>query len=477
MYYGWKRACLLESCCVENGVCKQIQHERGYEMDKTQVFEEIFSAYQFGNLGFFAGAGLSKELTSGNYSVDQALDWESLLKKVCVCLELEDYNFKSTISLPEHATKICHEYADKKKIPYSNAVQVFKEKVSSLCTWKLSDGKGDEYRAYMDVLTPSWIITTNFDLLLELVLRERCFTLYPEDPLILQKDRIPVYHLHGARLDPESIVINQEDYVKLFRPNEYRQIKMPLVFKESTILFIGYGIGDINIMTAIDWNNHVLIENSSVSYPSSKIQLLYKGTDGDVKEPYELENGVIVVEIHSIADFFKEYIEFHKEKLVELESEQQSVSLVNQMFWNADASEIERFIVDKGHRDQTIDVVKQHGRTVLSSFIYFFSQVMSEMSDRCMENGAFEQYEIRLNIILDIICNFKLRDIHPSLMAIVGEHLGTVARFIGTDKGKSWEAHRTWKTRLGSIPDCMINELRSIAERNNEYSLKEILEY
>jgi len=51
----------------------------------------------------------------------------------------------------------------------------------------------------------------------------------------------------------ELYIIVQEDYVGQFRPTEYRQIKMALMIKESTMLIIGYGLGDVNVLTALDW--------------------------------------------------------------------------------------------------------------------------------------------------------------------------------------------------------------------------------
>ncbi len=51
--------------------------------------------------------------------------------------------------------------------------------------------------------------------------------------------------MHGIRTSPNSIIISQEDYISLFRPNQYRQQKLSLSIKESTTLIIGYGLGDV----------------------------------------------------------------------------------------------------------------------------------------------------------------------------------------------------------------------------------------
>ena len=53
-----------------------------------------------------------------------------------------------------------------------------------------------------------------------------------------------MFHLHGVRTNPKEIIIAQEDYITLFRPSEYRQMKLALTIKESTTLFLGYGLGE-----------------------------------------------------------------------------------------------------------------------------------------------------------------------------------------------------------------------------------------
>lgn len=38
---------------------------------------------------------------------------------------------------------------------------------------------------------------------------------------------IPIYHIHGVCNIPDSIVITNEDYAYMFRPNDYRQARLP----------------------------------------------------------------------------------------------------------------------------------------------------------------------------------------------------------------------------------------------------------
>ncbi|MBO1912124.1 SIR2 family protein, partial [Microvirga sp. 3-52] len=165
-----------------------------------------------------------------------------------------DYSsiYKTGISYPEISTLICDKYASDNNIPYEEAKFLFKSKVCELTNWYPDSEQRGIYSEYLELMDPKWIITTNYDLVIESLLTGRCLSLSPQDYLTSPKEAIPVYHLHGIRHNPESIIITQEDYVKLFRPNEYRQIKLALTIKESTSLILGYGLGDVNVLSAVD---------------------------------------------------------------------------------------------------------------------------------------------------------------------------------------------------------------------------------
>ncbi len=75
-----------------------------------------------------------------------------------------------------------------------------------------------------------------------------CYPLSPDDQLVAPKGVIPVYHLHGIRTNPDSIIITQEDYIELFRPNQYRQQKLSLTLKESVMATFPNGLQPIFII-------------------------------------------------------------------------------------------------------------------------------------------------------------------------------------------------------------------------------------
>jgi hypothetical protein len=92
------------------------------------------------------------------------------------------------------------------------------------------------------------IITTNYDTFLE-----SCFEDYSvyigQSELIFSviQGIAEIYKIHGCVTKPESIVINEEDYLAYVSKNAYLAAKILTIFLEHPIIFIGYSINDPNI--------------------------------------------------------------------------------------------------------------------------------------------------------------------------------------------------------------------------------------
>jgi SIR2-like domain len=148
-------------------------------------------------------------------------------------------------------------------------------------------------------------VTTNYDQVLECLLSGNSVSLGPNDVFTSSNGVIPIFHLHGARTAPEDIIITQEDYVALFRPAEYRQIRLALTIKESTTCLLGYGLGDVNVLTALDWSKNVY-EKERGDYPHEVIQIVR--TKDPRPDPYRSNDGIVIVEASEISDFCEEYV-------------------------------------------------------------------------------------------------------------------------------------------------------------------------
>lgn len=94
----------------------------------------------------------------------------------------------------------------------------------------------------------SGIITTNYDLFFETQF-ENYKTYVGQDQLVFSAIQgiAEIYKIHGSVTQPESLVINEEDYQKFNKKSQYLSAKLMTIFMEYPIIFIGYSLNDLNI--------------------------------------------------------------------------------------------------------------------------------------------------------------------------------------------------------------------------------------
>jgi SIR2-like domain len=92
------------------------------------------------------------------------------------------------------------------------------------------------------------IITTNYDTFLESCFKD--YSIYiGQNELIFSAIQgiAEIYKIHGCVTKPDTIVINEEDYLEYVNKNAYLAAKILTIFLEHPIIFIGYSINDSNI--------------------------------------------------------------------------------------------------------------------------------------------------------------------------------------------------------------------------------------
>lgn len=57
-----------------------------------------------------------------------------------------------------------------------------------------------------------------------------------------------IYKIHGSMEEPNSIIINEQDYLEFEKRSAYLAAKLMTIFMEYPIIFIGYSISDSNIL-------------------------------------------------------------------------------------------------------------------------------------------------------------------------------------------------------------------------------------
>lgn len=440
---------------------------------RKEALQKISKSSIYGNLGLFIGAGMSMAVLNNNWDT-VALSWKELIFKCAKEFNIslkEEINLEG-ISYPEIASEIAKLIAKKENIDYQKAINKLKEKIASLTSWYPEKEERKIYGKILEDISPNWIITTNYDLIIECLLTGKCLSLGPSDQLISPQNLIPVYHLHGIRTNPNSIIISQEDYISLFRPNQYRQQKLSLSIKESTTLIVGYSLGDVNVLTAVDWTKNVY-SNQRINYPHDIIQLLY--TKNPLKEPYRDKNEILIIEFDDLKSILVEITAtIEKDKKV-FESNEKKLHNLNNIFENPDEHHITQFVDDENFRKDIVKAISKNDVKLISGFLELFSRAIELTWIRSEPKNAFFAYDENLSILLDIIIDIELNKIPPALLESIAYNFNRVSFYIGNHFGESQAAYKTWCKRKNAIPENTILELINIAKARQYYNLKKLL--
>lgn len=97
------------------------------------------------------------------------------------------------------------------------------------------------------------VITTNYDDFLECQFAG--YTRYiGQNELIFSSIQgvAEIYKIHGSVDKPDSLVINEEDYIEFAAKSKYLAAKLMTIFMEYPIIFMGYSLSDSNVMSIIN---------------------------------------------------------------------------------------------------------------------------------------------------------------------------------------------------------------------------------
>ena len=267
-----------------------------------------------------------------------------------------------------------------------------------------------------------------------------------------------------------ALLLLKEDYVSLFRPNEYRQLKLALTIKESTVLLLGYGLGDINVLTALDWSNNVF-GTKDENYPNEIIQIVR--TDEPSEEPYRDKNKMIIYEVDELQDFFQDYSKNNSiYKLKKKESDKLLSDLKKEL---EDRDQVDKFIDNEKYRKKILKNLAKFPREIISSFESFLNEVFDNTWERSFPKGAFEGYNENLIVLLDILTSLKLEQIPPSLLGTLAYQLNGIGYYVGRRLGQSYSADDTFNARKDELSEEIITELSNIAQQHGYSSLNRLI--
>lgn len=432
-------------------------------LTRESVIDFIINSRLYGNLGFFIGSGFSKAVVNtgaGNI----ALNWRELLETTATefGIKLEDL-IEDGKDYPSVATDLCQEISNRDRIKFADADLKIKEIISEKTNWTINSGEKEKYNIHFNKIDPDWIITTNYDLLIEQILSEKALSLEPNDALCLQDNLTPIYHLHGIRTNPRSIVISRNDYVSILRPNQYNQMRLSFALKESTTLFLGYKLGDINVLTAMDWSKNVFTQGKN-NFPNEAIQFIR----GNPTDPvYRDNNGVIIIKHNSIDEFLSEITQ-SIEKLEKDKNEKESNSRTLIQEYEKKLNETPNELITD--QELRVDYFKKLAENS-SNFDNLSLTLISPLLDKCWimarQDGNFSYYNHYLKIIIDVINCISIQQHHTTILRLIANSLEKLIPFLGSGHGQAHAAESTWNREIHNLPNRIIEQIRVIAIQFN----------
>lgn len=158
------------------------------------------------------------------------------------------------------------------------------------------------------------IITTNYDTLLENIFEDHV-PLVGQDKILSSRllEISEIYKIHGSTEQPNSIVITEEDYFEYNKKHAYLSAKLLTIFVENPVVFLGYGLGDENVINILNDIRNCLTKEQLDKWKDRLIFVEY--VDDSSKEKITVYNhdGLVFTHI-SLHDFSPLYESIEKIK-------------------------------------------------------------------------------------------------------------------------------------------------------------------
>ena len=431
-------------------------------MTRGELIENLGVASALGRLGLFVGAGFSKAAT-GN----AAPSWLELLEATAASLKLTFDAAQIPVggSFPKIASTLVDDLVRARGCTRQQAAVDFKRAVGDNCRHLAAPKLKTRWAESLESAGAAWITTTNYDHVLEDLLADNALSLLPDHLFHIHPSFTPVFHMHGSRSAPQSIVITEEDYIGLFRPLDYRQLKLSMLLSESVTLILGYGLGDINVLHALDLARNVFSFQRKHALGESVIVQAVRDP-AISKDPALHDTGLWVIGIEEIVDFLEEIGAARTAAQVRGEKDNKDAELIRSWLLSDPDAFSQKLSTDKAFLATFVNQLQPRSRLLrTSTALRFFELVLDKQWAKTQQAFAFSEYTTFLKFLVDIMEHVDPDKIHPSVFDALASRLEQVARYIESKggpkyKGMAWDATNLWWERVPKLPVRVLEELR-----------------
>lgn len=209
-----------------------------------EVPDEIRNAVNSRTLAVFIGAGVSRLEPINCHGWDELA--KNLVKR-CYKEGLINYKEKDTLSQIQDHKKtitICFHLFENKDFFYEEMKKALKEG---------ADIKNPNI--YDDIYKLRGLfITTNADTHFDRLFNPPNILYRASDFIANSLDSINLYHIHGSVKDRTSLIFTVSEYIKRYTEPKFNTF-LEKIFREYTVLFLGYGVAEFEIIEFILRNN------------------------------------------------------------------------------------------------------------------------------------------------------------------------------------------------------------------------------
>lgn len=405
-----------------------------------------------GSATFFVGTGVSRFLTD-----NKAPSWTELLAELTIRIDskMTLYNKlfdsqKRTYLDPYICAQILeNEYGKLGKNIRYEIKTILDERINhdTINQDKLASLKGF-FSKHMEIN----VITTNYDTLLSDYVMSGNFPQIVTDgsPVPRSNDSGNVFHIHGCISNPESLVFTINDYFRFQHKDSYLSRKFFTLLQETTIIIIGYSLGDFNL-------NGIINESQSAGKLCARGNDIYLMSrdivDTVVKDYYKHTYGINVEDSVGIDELF------FKLSLPESEQSFQQIADGAKSLVKVISGELiftDEFIKTRSALSTIFEYAKMQEITFDNKpFIETLIKLLDKKRELCGLPNAWEQYAHLAEWIIDI---GKRIEFHGMSTTIKEQYVNLAFFSLSTMDhngvgitGCSWEAFNVWNSRYNEL--------------------------